>query len=332
MKASWSFLLALLAGFLLMFGLAAGAFCLNLGVPSEGSRWTSELNQQKRRAAAQAVSPRLLLVGGSATLFGISAKEIQAQTGCHTINLAIHAALGTAYILHCAEEVAKPGDTVLLVLEYELYTYGKLDSAWVPEPLVDYVVSRDPAYFHCLSIPEQWNLFMLIPTSRIMDGLKTRFRAERPFNDSSAGIYNVYTVRHLNEWGDQTGHTKAHRLARRDPIRQAKSVLGGGLPEHPQGFGAIESFCRWAQTNHVRVLATFPNMCDQPEYHGPAAQRSIKTIEDLFARLGVPMVGDYTDAILPEEQFFDTMYHLTEEAALARTQRLIPKLNAALNK
>ena len=105
-----------------MFGLAVGAFCLNLGVPSGGSRWAYELNQQKRRAAEQAAPPRLLLVGGSATLFGLSAKEIQAQTGYHTINLATHAALGTAYILHLAEQVAKPGDTVLLVFEYELYT------------------------------------------------------------------------------------------------------------------------------------------------------------------------------------------------------------------
>src|ERR1022692_1229931 len=95
MKVSWSFLVALLAGFLLMFGLLVGAFCLNLGVPSPSSRWAFELNQKKRHMADQAASPRLLLVGGSATLFGLSAKEIEAQTGCHTINLGTHAALGT---------------------------------------------------------------------------------------------------------------------------------------------------------------------------------------------------------------------------------------------
>ena len=329
MKASWNFLAGLSAGFLLMLGLAVGAFCLNLGVPSGSSRWAYELNQQKRRAAEQAASPRLLLVGGSATLFGISAKEIQAQTGYNTINLATHAALGTTYILQLAKQVAKPGDTVLLVFEYELYTWGKLDQAWVDAMLVDYIVSRDPAFFWRLSIPEQWHIFMLISTHRIVDGLKQRFRTERPFDDSGLG---VYSVRHLNEWGDLTGHTSAHRLAKRDPIRQFKCDLGRGLPEHPQGFGAIESFCRWAQTNRVRVLATFPNMCDHPEYHGPAAQRSVKNIEDFFAHLGVPVVGDYTDSLLPEEEFLDTVYHLTEETALARTRRLIPKLNEALKR
>jgi hypothetical protein len=44
----------------------------------------------------------------------------------------------------------------------------------------------------------------------------------------------------------------------------------------------------------------------------------------------VPVIGCYTDALLPEEQLLDTMYHPTEEAALDRTQHLIPKLKAAL--
>src|ERR1035441_10546799 len=233
MKVSWSFLAALMGGFLLMFGLVAGAFWLNLGVPSPSSRCAFEVNQQKRRMADHAASPRLLLVGGSATLFGLSAKEIEAQTGCHTINLGTHAALGTSYILHLAEQTAKPGDTVLLVLEYELYTYGKLNRAWVDKILVDYIVSRDPAFFHRLSIPEQWNLFMLNPTSRLVDGLKNQRHTELPFDDSGL---SVYSVRHLNEWGDLTGHTRAHRLAQRNPILQLKSALGRGLPEHPEGF------------------------------------------------------------------------------------------------
>ena len=78
------------------------------------------------------------------------------------------------------------------------------------------------------------------------------------------------------------------------------------------------------------MLATFPNLCDRPDYRGPVGQRSASTIKDFFARNGVPVVGDYTDALLPEQEFLDTMYHPSEEAALARTQRLIPKLKAAL--
>jgi len=327
MKASWKFFAGLVAGFMLALGLAATAFCLNLGISTGSSRWAFELNQIKGRLAERTASPKLLLVGGSATLFGVSAREIQQQTGSRTVNLSTHAALGTAYILQLAQRAAKPGDTVLLVLEYELYNYGKVDQTWADRLLVDYLLARDPAFFYRLSLREQWTLFMLTSNGRLLEGLKNRLRDERPFDDEGMGIYST---RHLNKWGDLTRHTRAHRLAQRDPILRTQSALGRGLSEHALGFAPIAAFCRWAQTNHVRVLATFPNLCDRPDYHGPVAQRSVKIIEDFFSGLGVPVIGDYTDALLPEEEFLDTIYHPAEEAALARTQRLIPKLKAAL--
>ena len=327
MKASWTFLAGLGAGFLLMFGLTATAFYLNLGVPGDSSRWAFELNLKKRLLANQTASPKLLVVGGSATLFGLSAREIQKQTGWRTINMGTHAALGTAYILHLAQEAAKPGDTVLLVLEYELYNYGKVKQTWADKLLVDYLVSRDPAFFHSLSPPEQWTVFMLTSFSRLVQGLKDRWRAERPYDDSNFGAYRV---RYLNESGDQTHHIKAVRPPQRNEVLEWKSALARGMPEHPEGFSVLTSFCAWARTNQVRILATYPNICDQPGYHEQTAKQVAQTIKDFFSRLNVPVIGDYTDALLPRDQSFDTNYHPTEEAALARTQRLIPKLNAAL--
>ena len=146
MKPTWRFFGGLLAGFMLALGLTVAAFWLNLGVPTGTSHWAFELNQKKRLIAEQTPSPKLLLVGGSATLFGVSAREIQEETGWRTVNLSTHAALGTSYILHLAQAAAKPGDTVLLVLEYELYNYGKVNETWADRLLVDYLVARDPAF------------------------------------------------------------------------------------------------------------------------------------------------------------------------------------------
>jgi hypothetical protein len=155
MKASWRFFAGLGAGFLLALGLTATAFYLNLGVSTGTSRWAFELNQIKRQLAERTASPKLLLVGGSGTLFGVSAREIQRQTGWRTVNLSTHAALGTTYILELAQRAAKPGDAVLLVLEYELYNYGKVEQTWADKLLVDYLVSRDPAFLRRLSLREQ---------------------------------------------------------------------------------------------------------------------------------------------------------------------------------
>lgn len=325
MKVSWKFFAALVAGFVLMLGVRITVFYLNLGVPSEQSRWAFELYQKKRLLASETKPPKLLLVGGSATLFGLSAREIESESGYRTINIGNHAALGTACLLHQAQEMAKPGDTVLLVLEYELYTFGKVEQAWADKILVDYLVSRDPGFFHSLTVAEQWTVFMLTTDDRLVRGLKYRWRhgrTERPRSDDSS----VYSIKFINEWGDQTHNRRAARPDQRDQVWQNKSILGHGLPARPQGFAVIESFCRWAQTQHIRVLATFPNLCDQPEYHMEPAKQAAATIKDFFSGLGVPVVGDYTDAMLPADDFFDTTYHLTEEAAQTRSQRLAAQL------
>ena len=123
-----------------------------------------------------------------------------------TVNLGTHAALGTAYILHLAQAVAKPGDTVLLVLEYELYNYGKVDQTWADKLLVDYLVSRDPAYLRRLSPGEQWTCFMLTSyPPACWRVLRTASGAEEPYDDEG---YGLYTTGHLNGWGDLTQHTR----------------------------------------------------------------------------------------------------------------------------
>jgi hypothetical protein len=325
LKVSWTFFAGLGAGLFLTFALTIAAFWLNLGAPTVASRWAADINQKKRLLADRVAAPKLLLAGGSATHFGFSAREIQSQTGYPTINLGTHAALGTAYILHYAQTVAKPGDTILLALEYELYNYGKIERAWADVLLLDYIVARDPAFFHALSPLEKWNVFMLTSNARLVRGLKGRFRHDRP-----PGGAEVYTLENINEWGDQTHHTQAARSVQRDSITAMRAALAYGLPERPRGFPLIASFCAWAATNHIRVLATFPNLCDQPEYHSPTAQKMAEKIRAFFAAFQVPVIGDYTDSLLPPDDFFDTNSHLTEEAARARTKRLVVQLKPYL--
>ena len=156
--------------------------------------------------------------GRVGSLFGISAREIEKQTGYSTLNLATHAALGPAYILNNAKSEARPGDTVLLVLEYELYMANQRSAVWL-----DYLVARDPRYFHGLSLREEWNVFMLTPQQRLIEGLKNRFRsrarAEHPY---PAGPYNPD---YIDAWA-----TNRTILALR--LRLISSTRPSGLRSH----------------------------------------------------------------------------------------------------
>src|SRR6185503_4810607 len=83
-----------------------------LGVPTRASIWAYEMNRKKLERAASLDGPKLLLVGGSATLFGMHAELIERGLNYPTVNLGTHAGLGSAYMLYLAKKAAKPGDTV----------------------------------------------------------------------------------------------------------------------------------------------------------------------------------------------------------------------------
>jgi hypothetical protein len=330
MRPTWKFPAGLILGFVLSFVVLTAIFYYQLGIPSDSSRWTAEVTKKKLALAEQTPSPKLLLVGGSSTLFGLNAKEIQAQTGVRTINLGTHAGMGPDYLLYHARQVAKPGDTVLLVLEYELYYYGKLEPAWADIVVLDYLLARDPEYFNQLTPMEKWNAIMLTPGKRLMAGFKKRRREgsrpiERPLTEANI-FHRVYSVGYLNECGDQTRHTSAVRPVSLELLAQSGSKLGQELPKNPKGFGVIESFCRWARTNQVLVLATFPSCYDRPEYHRPAARHFVERLTEFYCQMNVPVIGQYTDGLYPVDDLFDTGYHLTETAALRRTDKLLKQL------
>jgi hypothetical protein len=322
MKSSRNFFVMLPLGFALMVAIHFGWVWLVQGVPTESSRWCYELNAKKLQAAqAMTNRPKLLLVGGSATLFGVSARDIQRQTGMPTVNMSTHAALGTDYILYLARQAARPGDTVLLILEYELYNCGKVDPRWADAMFIDYVLARDPAYIQSLSWWERISVYMLTNTKRLKRGLKNWWQPEK----RQAGVY-VYKSELIDEYGDQTGHGQAQRPAVTPSLDLLSSSLAFGLETNFPARPIIEEFCEWARAHNVRVLASYPNIHYRPEYDRPSAEKAPEQIRELFASLHVPVLGTAREAIMPANQFFDTYYHPTQEAAHERTRRLLVHL------
>ncbi|HWQ90958.1 MAG TPA: SGNH/GDSL hydrolase family protein [Clostridia bacterium] len=317
------FFIGLISGLVLALAVFFGSFYRQLGAPTLSSQWCYEINTKKQQIAQSIAGPKLLLVGGSSTLFGLSAREIQAETGVPTVNLGTHAALGPEYILHLARHAAKPGDTVMLGLEYEVYDYTARvkGPGWTDQLYFDYLFARDPEYFRSWPLPRQFQTAMLISNRRLKEGLRNRGQTIAPID---GGAYNSTN---LNAFGDQTGNTFSKRPATGEPWLSSRSHnLAAGISAQPTGLRNLRNFIQWARQNNVRVLATYPSICFRPEYVETPGQRTEKAIRDFFESEGVPVVGNAREAMLDPDQFFDTLYHPTEEGARARTRRLLVHL------
>lgn len=324
MKIRRSFFICLAVGFLLPTTAYFGLFYLQLGVPTPKWGWLSEIVEMKIKIARAITRPKLLIVAGSSALYGISAEEIERQTGYPTVNFGTNAGLGPAITLHLTRKVCLPGDTVLLAFEYELYLGEDLAHGTADEVLMNYILGHDRDYVLSLSLYTQGKLALMTPRDRFWSGLRAVF--QKPVQDpiAVAGIRELVST--INSHGDQTHAVPERRLAQNERRRLVSSIPALGFPPSVPGFQPIREFCTWAKGNNVRVLATFPNICHRPEYDLPAAKQMPAQFRAFFESIGVPVLGDLSESMLPEEEMFDTYYHPLRSAAIRRTQRLLVHL------
>lgn len=306
---------------------ALGLHCMliyaQLGVPTRSTFWAYEINQKKLQRAASIQKPKLLMVGGSATLFGVQAELIEQALDYPTVNMGTHAGLGIAYMLHLAKQAAKPGDAVVLAFEYNTYTFGLVRRDAV---FVDYLLARDPAYFRALPLRAKFEIAMMTTLPRLRKGIKNRFKPEEMLRPMP-----IYHPSHLNAYGDQLGNEATNRPPNVPNRYGRDAALAFGFQGGTPGFENIRQFVSWAHANNVRVFATYPNLLDHPMYERPSATGAVHRIREAYAELRVPMIGSFEESLMPASAFLDTHYHLTREGARERTERLMPHLARALH-
>jgi len=332
MSVPWRFLLALPLGIGLGIAIFIGLLYTQLGIPTESSHYIYDVTHAKEVIAAKKPGRRLLVVGGSSALFGFNTELIEKETGVPTVNVGTAVGLNLDYRFYRIKKITRPGDIVLLACEYELYSetpeYETAD---------DYILARDPGYFHQMPLLDKIYLATRIPFKRFQLGWRNRRKPERVVVKFNNSPYNPFSATYypLNGNGDEMLNIPENRPPAQYLIGNLARIvptLSHGIPsENNPNFESLANFIAWAHANQITVLATFPNVIYQPVYDQPNGLEAIATINHFYASHGVPVVGTAQEAMLPKDQFFDYMYHLVHEAAINRTERLIPELEPYLH-
>ena len=302
------------------FGLVAGllifmsAVRIQLGVPTASSAWVHEIIERKQRAAQSITAPKLVLLGGSGTLFGIKASVLEAELGTPVINCGLHAGLGMDFILREGKKMLKPGDTVILFPEYELLSFGEKNRReWAAITYLDYMLSRNSNHYLTLPIADQIEIALMTPLDRIGKGLKNQWVKEKL---SAASEYNTYDVVWLDDHGDMTGHDASRRPAlAEDRDQRICEPLIKGISLEEEGFILISEFNQWAKANRVKVLAGFPSMVNRKEYDSNRIETVEGTLKSFYFDHRIDVLGCLRDSLLSQIEFYDTIYHPTEESS-----------------
>jgi hypothetical protein len=287
---------------------------IQLGVPTASSAWVHEIIERKQRAAQSITAPKLVLLGGSSTLFGIKASVLESELGVPVINCGLHAGLGMACILREGKKMLRPGDTVMLFPEYELLSFGEKNRReWAAITYLDYILSRNSNHYLTLPIADQIEIALMTPLDRIGKGLKNQWVQEKL---SAASEYNPYDVVWLDDHGDMTGHDAPRRPAlAEDRDQRICEPLIKGISLEEEGFELISEFNQWAKANRVKVLAGFPSMVNRKEYDSNRIDTLQRTLRLFYFDQRIDVLGCLRDSLLSQNEFYDTVYHPTEESS-----------------
>lgn len=304
-------------------GLAVGALAVmvawgvfwagQLGNPHPNNRWIEGAITYKQQLAQEQPSPKIVVLAGSAAMFGVSSRYLEESYGRPAVNLGVNAGISLPAILHSIEPVIQPGDLVLLPLEYPLY--NKEES--VSSSLIHWANSH-PITFLQLPLKRALEVFAKTSLTRILEGYRGI-----PDGFSVSGDYGAHN---LDERGDQLNTA----LAQREP-RHWEFL--NSLPAETYGEDMRAGSYDWKRLQQFRDTLLAKGACPvfmpPPFLYKPLYSESLaevhfyETLPHHATNAGLFWVGRPFDAMRDAEDFFDTNFHLVDEARSAYTQQVI---------
>lgn len=297
--------------------------------------WVAPTYEHKERLAEAIPSDqrRILIVGGSSSLFGISAQQISEETGLTAINLATHAGLGGDYILRRAEKLIRPGDIVVLPIEHAMYL--RSDFAYdfrTRDTLSRFVISYDRTMLSQLPLSAISGFIFenAFSMGAFSDASKRQYQAFLSGNltrelidrrlQARAKDGECYSGSTFNEYGDELCTVGKDNNPTKPNV--ARVQLPPSL-NNVDSSGHIKRFVEQVQAKGATVVPLYPAVVYMKDYENPAFQRSIDNIVAYWENQGIEFQDTWEASLFPVEMMYDTAAHLKDIGRRQRTESII---------
>jgi len=268
--------------------------------------------QRKHANLDELRQPRLIMVGGSNLAFGIHSEMLARALPYRPVNLGLHGALGLEFMLEDALLDVRRDDLVMLSLEYGIVAKEKPARELWEGILVRPGVLRgfDRTYLADFGLD-----FIAHVTNRARNVLLGQSRT------ANAGIFRWQS---FNEYGDMVAHRSLHPIrpwTDGDPrITRFDASNEGWMPR-------LRQFVRTCEERGAHVVIVFPPI---PEALFAGNKEWLRRyVDEQRVLFGERVVSTLDDIPLPEQEFFDSSYHLTNAASVRRTDQIIARLHSA---
>lgn len=255
-----------------------------------------------------APSPRAIVVGGSSLLYGIDSPRLGEATGYNVVNMGLIGGLRLEFMLREVEHSTRPGDLVILGLEYPQFTQAA--SAAGTQVLMRVLLNR-PSSIRFLS----WEHWRLLGDGGVLEELGIAFR--QAFKNVTSGSREE-SERPINEYGDlvQFHHVDKEpngATQRAIPRRLRWEIIEANIER-------VNEFARTVRASGADVVYVYPPF--SRTYWESDRDRAVAFHEALLERLDVPIIATQRAMIQPSPNFINDSYHLWGAGVRAHTDRI----------
>jgi hypothetical protein len=302
-------------GMLLYFGLHLGVLRKPLTIGYIKDAYEFKLGYARQLGAAR----KIVVVGGSSSLFGVRCQTIAAETGLPCVNMAVTAGLGVDLVLAKVEDVIRPGDVVLLPLEYDFYGAGA-------EGLRNNATANTylATYDRALLMRQDWRR---LTAALLTLSLQDAYSSVVEMGLQTAGFQRRFTLSQLTAQGDMTGHSPERGAEYAGYVASMPVVapMAGSAVEDSEGMRLITAFIARHKERGVHVYGANPTTIDDGSPPAPG----FEAVERVWRQAGagflaLPNLGRY-----PRSFFYDTVNHLAEPFQIEHSRALARRLKAA---
>jgi hypothetical protein len=267
---------------------------------------------------ANVKTPRIIFVAGSSMAFGLDSQVFRDSLNRFPINTGLHGGMGLFYMLENTAKYVKKGDVVVVVAEYHQF-YGNFADGG--EQLLRALFDNSkPMAFFDLTKREMLKTYPYIPKYALSKFIPSEYiNAEKEMNP-------VYSTNSFNKYGDATAHW-ADQYNKKN-IVALMGDLGGQDFSHAL-VDAMVAFNNEMKQKGATVYISFPpfqhtsfNLC----------KNQIHYIEKQLRNTNLTIIGTPERFMMPDENIFDTAYHLNKSGVDSRTQLLLEDVKSQMHK
>ena len=264
----------------------------------------------KYRILQETKSPKIIIISGSSSAFGLDQKMLEEKSGYNVVNLGLHAGFGHLFYSELAKENIDQGDIVLLGYEYG-WQNGFDDLGQ------DLIMT---------GIDNNIDMYKHIPVSHWKDFVGYIFKYAETKN-SYKGATGIYSREAFDRETAQMTMDRQYEMGEpyNEEVYGIVDITGAQISDNAVDY--LREYKEYIESRGASVYFISPPTlkkaitCDYQEFQNLKEQEI-----DL---IGIPYISNPEDYFFEDELMSNSAYHCSTEGEKKRTELLIRALRQA---